>query len=72
MIPFGVRQALGIDGGGRLVFLVDEDQVCVVTPARLANAMWAKNTAAHVGAETDTLLRRLRQDVDESVGGCVI
>ena len=46
-VPAAARRALGASAGDRLVFIVDGDQVRLVSAAQLLAATWANNRGGH-------------------------
>lgn len=55
VVPVEVRRALGLGPGGRVQFVVEGDQVRLVTPPMRAMALWAKNTGGDAGDSTADL-----------------
>lgn len=60
VVPAAVRKALDLPPGGQVAFLMDGDQVRMVTARQMAVAVWAGNTA---GPESDPVedVRAMRE-----------
>lgn len=49
VIPAEVRRILGVQVGGQILFIVDGQQVQLVTPRLLAEQVWANNQGGDSG-----------------------
>lgn len=52
VVPIEVRRVLGISSGDRLEFLVEDEEVRLVTPRMRAMMLWAKNHGGDAGDST--------------------
>lgn len=59
-MPAAIRKALGVRAGDRLVFIVQGDQVQLVSARQLAMQVWANNTGGD-GADSAADVRALRR-----------
>lgn len=65
VIPAEVRRVLGVDAGGQILFVVEGEQVRLVTPRLLAEQVWANNQGGDAGDSAADV--RVSRDEDRRV-----
>lgn len=53
VIPSAVREVLGVHGGDRIQFVVDDNVVRIVSARSLLYAVWANNTCGNAGGNAE-------------------
>ena len=67
-MPVEVRRALGVKAGDHIHFVVDGDDVRVVTGRALTVELWANNHGGDGGDSADAVREARLQDAEVSLG----